>query len=153
MNSLLHFLFYSPLWAALAAWLVCQCTKGVISRFRNHRWDLRDFLGSGGMPSSHTATVVALAYMVAVREGLESSAFSISVIFAFIVMYDAVGVRRETGKQSQIINLIVNIITGRTDGEEYEKLNEIVGHTPFEVMGGVIAGILVGFLWSLIPVP
>ena len=68
-------------------------------------------------------------------------------------MYDAVGVRRETGKQSQIINLIVNIITGRTDGEEYEKLNEIVGHTPFEVMGGVIADILVGFLWSLIPVP
>lgn len=148
MNPLLHFLSNAPLVPAFVAWAVCQTIKGLMYRFRNHRWDIRCFLGSGGMPSSHTATVVALVYFIAAKDGLESTSFSVAIILAFIVMYDAVGVRRETGKQSRILNLI----TDRTlePGElVFDKLKEIVGHSPKEVFGGVLVGIAVGALFSL----
>ena len=150
MNAFVRFLTGSPLWAGLAAWFVCQFSKGILIGIRTRKWDFRNFLGSGGMPSSHTGMVVALTYMVAVKEGIDSSAFAISVVFAFIVMYDAVGVRRETGKQSRVINLITNMITGQNEETDSEKLNEIVGHSPSEVLGGLIVGIVVGFLSSLI---
>ena len=149
MSLLLHFLTNAPLVPAFVAWAVCQIWKGLLYGIRNHRWHIRYFLGSGGMPSSHTATVVALAYFVAAKDGLESTAFSVAMILAIIVMYDAVGVRRETGKQSRIINLI----TDRTANPEEagsDKLNEIVGHSPAEVLAGALVGIAVGVLASLV---
>ena len=153
MNSFARLLACAPLWSALAAWFVCQSCKGIITGIRTRKWDLRNFLSSGGMPSSHTGAVVGLSYMVAVKEGLDSSVFAVCVVFSLIVMYDAVGVRRETGKQSRIINLITNMITGQNEETDSEKLNEIVGHSPSEVFAGLGVGILVGFLFSLIPVP
>ena len=150
MNSFVRFLTGSPLWAALAAWFISQLCKGIRSGIRTGQWDFRKFLGSGGMPSSHTSMVVALSYMTAVREGIDSTVFAICVVFSFIVMYDAVGVRQETGKQSRVINLITNMLTGQNEETDSEKLNEIVGHTPAEVLGGFVVGIIVGFLSSLI---
>ena len=149
MNPLLHFLSCAPLVPAFAAWAVCQIYKGLLYGFRNHRWHIRYFLGSGGMPSSHTATVVALAYFIAAKDGPESTSFSVAAILAIIVMYDAVGVRRETGKQSRIINLITHPASG-PDESGSDKLNEIVGHSPAEVIAGALVGIAVGLLASLL---
>ena len=145
----MHFLSNAPLVPAFVAWAVCQIYKGFRYGIANHRWHIRYFLGSGGMPSSHTATVTALASFIALKEGLDSTAFSVSLILSIIVMYDAVGVRRETGKQSRIINLIT---LHSADQEEAAsgKLNEIVGHSPAEVFAGALVGIAVGVLTALI---
>lgn len=149
MNPLLHFLSSAPLIPAFAAWAFCQVWKGISYGIRNHRWHIRYFLGSGGMPSSHTATVAALAYFVAAKDGVESSAFSVAMILAIIVMYDAVGVRRETGKQSRIINLITRRESDQKEAGS-DELNEIVGHSPAEVIAGAAVGIAVGILASLL---
>ncbi len=99
------------------------------------------------MPSSHTAAVVALSTLVGARNGFVSPLFAISLAFSVVVMYDAAGVRQETGKQGAIINVILRkvLIDGKTISDD--EFKELVGHTPFEVLGGVLVGVLVGVLF------
>ena len=132
---------------AAFAWFVSQVIKGLISGFRFHEWSKEAFLGSGGMPSSHTAAVVALSMMIGFTEGFASSYFAISAIFAVIVMYDAAGVRREAGKQGKIIKELLNI--SGPDGQQLipEELKEKIGHTPLEVIIGAVMGILCSLLF------
>lgn len=134
---------------ALLAWFIAQFLKLLIEAWRNKKFELALMWSSGGMPSSHSATVVALATASAMLYNLSSFEFAISAIFAMVVMYDASHVRRETGKQSKLLNLILE-----SDLSEWpsladfdESLKELVGHTPLQVLMGAILGFLVAFFY------
>ncbi len=129
------------------ALFTAQALKVIISLFTERRLNFRKFLDTGSMPSSHTSSVVSLATAIGIKEGIQSSLFAISVVFAVVVMYDATGVRRAAGKQASVLNRIVSNIKKR---EGYaiieENLKELLGHTPLEVFGGAILGVIVAFL-------
>jgi len=131
-----------PLVASLSGMLLAQFLKIPYYYIIDKKLNWKHLFESGGMPSSHSAMSGALAVAIGITQGWESGAFAISVAFASIVMYDAVGVRRATGKQSLLLNRILeeSYKTGRMN---IEKLHEYTGHTPFEVLGGLILGILV----------
>lgn len=130
---------------AAAAWLAAQLIKSIICLVMNHSMPLNVVFGSGGMPSSHSATVCSLSAAVAFDCGLTSPIFGVSCIVAFIVMYDAMGVRRETGDQGKVINDILRIFEdmGKPISPE-KKFKELVGHTPLQVVCGAVLGIAVG---------
>ena len=130
---------------ALLAWFVAQLLKVVIDLLLKRKLNIGRMVGSGGMPSSHSAMVTALAVAVGRTEGAASVLFAMCFVLAAIVMYDAAGVRRETGEQAKIINQMVeNWIDDGTDfGRE---LKELVGHTPLEVFAGAALGIAIGFI-------
>ena len=113
---------------------------------KKKRLDLRSFVSSGGMPSSHTALVVALTTRVGLIEGIDSTFFAISLVFSLIVMYDAAGVRRAVGIQAQKLNELLDNFYD-THRINNRKLREILGHTPLEVLGGLILGLLIGLFW------
>ena len=98
------------------------------------------------MPSSHSAVVMALATLIGKTEGFDSTMFALSIIFAFVVMYDAAGVRRAAGKQAQLLNKLVET-PGLTGLQVSEKLVEVLGHTPLQVLVGAIIGIIVGCIF------
>jgi hypothetical protein len=125
------------------AWFSAQMAKYLIDGLRHRGWSPAHLLfGSGGMPSSHTAFVVALATMAAFQEGFDSLSFAICFVLCFIVMTDAIGVRRETGRQGSAINILMDWFTlEHNPSEENEDLKERMGHTPLEVLIGVIWGV------------
>ncbi len=128
--------------SCLAAWFLAQTIKIVLTLYKDKKLDLTRFVGSGGMPSSHTAFVMSLATSVGKTNGWESPSFAISIVLAFVVMYDAAGVRRAAGNQAKILNLIIDDLTQhRPLGEE--KLKELLGHTPKEVLAGALLGIVI----------
>ena len=130
------------LWCAVCGWFAAQALKIPTYWLVEKKLDFRRFFGSGGMPSSHTAFVVALAIMVGAALGFDSACFAISVVLAAIVMYDASGVRHETGVQGKVLNEIVRKVF--VDGQPITdvELKELVGHTKLEVAGGFIVGLL-----------
>ncbi|MBQ7826607.1 MAG: divergent PAP2 family protein [Clostridia bacterium] len=136
-----------PLIAALLGWFSAQALKIPIYYLVERKWDFRRFFGAGGMPSSHTAMVIATATMIGALAGFNSPVFAVSVVLAFIVMYDATGVRRETGRQAEIINQILRdvLINGKPISDR--ELKELVGHKPIEVFGGVLVGLAVAVLY------
>ncbi len=127
------------------AWALAQILKIIINIITGREVSLKVAFGSGGMPSSHSATVCRLASSIGIMEGVMSPSFSIAVILAFIVMYDAMGVRRETGNQGKIINEMISIFNdmGR-DLPAEKKFKELVGHSPLQVLCGAILGTAVG---------
>lgn len=130
---------------AASAWLAAQLIKAIICLVINHSLPLNVILGSGGMPSSHSATVCALASSVAIDCGWKSPLFAICCIMAFIVMYDAMGVRRETGDQAKVINDMIEIFEDMGKPIPLErKFKELVGHTPLQVVCGAALGIALG---------
>ena len=150
MDALLAFFQNRVLWCAVAAWFVAQALKIPIYRLVEKKWELGRFFGSGGMPSSHTAFVTSLAIMVGCTAGFDKAEFAVEVVLAAIVMYDASGVRRETGLQAEVINDIIRKVF--VDGQPITdvELKELVGHTKIEVWGGFIVGVLVALLFILI---
>ena len=128
----------SAIWIPLIVWFIVQLYKFVYEFLKNKKVDLRRIWGSGGMPSAHSALVCSLSTVVALREGISSSQFAISIILAGIVMYDAAGVRRAAGKQARVLNQIIE-----NDGKinVQEKLIELIGHSPKEVFVGALVGI------------
>lgn len=147
MQSLLDIFKNHTLFAALLGWFTAQTLKIPIHYLVEHEWDIHRFHGSGGMPSSHSAMVVAAAVMVGAIEGFGSAAFTIAVVLACIVMYDATGVRRETGRQATIINQILRdvLINGKPISDE--ELKELVGHKPIEVAGGALLGLVIAAIY------
>jgi acid phosphatase family membrane protein YuiD len=134
--------------APLVAWTIAQLIKVVIEVVTNHRLDLGRLVSSGGMPSSHSAFVSALATMVGLIDGVGSITFAISVIFTSVVLYDAAGVRHSVGKQAVVLNRIIREFRERRSIAELEAdLKELIGHTAFEVAAGVLLGVGVAFLW------
>ncbi len=133
--------------SAVTGWFVAQILKTLIYTLMTKRFEPERLVGSGGMPSSHSSTVCAMAAASGQIYGLGSFEFAVTVIIAIIVMHDAMGVRLETGKQAKLINEIVETfktMNGKTLAEE--KLKEFVGHTPLQVLMGAILGIAIGIL-------
>ncbi len=131
----------------LCSWAIAQLLKVVIILIRKKQLDLRYLVGSGGMPSAHSALVTSLATSVALLEGLGSVAFGIATIFALIVIYDAAGVRRSVGQQSAVLNRIIRELRDRRPFVELGRdLREFVGHTQLQVIMGALLGIV--FTWS-----
>lgn len=142
MHDVLGILQNRALWCAVAAWFVAQALKIPTYWLVEKELDWRRFFGSGGMPSSHSAFVTALAIMVGASEGFDTAAFAIAVVLGAIVMYDASGVRHETGVQGQVLNEILQKVF--VDGQPITdvELKELVGHTKLEVAGGFLVGLL-----------
>ncbi len=126
----------------LMAWLLAQTLKVAIGVIREKRFNFRWFVGTGGMPSSHAATVSALATSIGLTFGFSSPFFAIAFFFALIIMFDAQGVRRQSGQQAEILNkMIEDIYLNR--GIKQERLIKLLGHTPVQVFIGAALGILV----------
>jgi len=146
--------FFVELWrnkvliSACVAWLVAQVLKTVIEGLVNGDWRFERMWGSGGMPSSHAATVSSLVITTAINYGPNSFNFTISFLFAVIVLHDARGVRLETGKQAEIINAIMRFLRmeDHTINLPATDLKELIGHTPLQVGVGSVIGIIVGLL-------
>jgi hypothetical protein len=127
--------------ACIIAWLVAQFSKPILHYAHTRRVNLRYLVTAGGMPSSHSAVVVALATRVGFDTGLSSIIFALSVVFAAVVMYDAAGVRRAVSVQARILNRMLGEMIEAQHFNE-ERLRELVGHTPFEVFVGALIGAL-----------
>ena len=130
-----------------SSWLIAQVIKVIINACVTKKLDWERLFGDGGMPSGHSATVSSLAVICALMEGTGSVAFAISAILAIVVCHDAMGVRREAGKQAAILNDLVEAFNKLSQDDLPEaKLKEFVGHTPVQVLAGVIIGIGNAFL-------
>lgn len=143
--------FVSPLWSNLALWIPITVALGVqVYKFcwewqRNGTLDVQVLFRTGGMPSSHSAMVTSLATVLGLQEGLGSPIFAVAVITALIVLYDARGVRHQSGQHARILNQIVReLFSGQPISEQ--ELKELLGHTPVEVIVGSIVGIVYAVL-------
>ncbi len=132
--------------AAMIAWALAQSFKILSWAFVSREWNFKRLVEPGGMPSSHSALVTALTTGVGLREGFDSSIFALAVVFALVVMYDAAGVRRAAGKQARVLNAIIEDLNRRQ--LHPERLRELLGHTPFEVVVGALLGIIIA-VWRL----
>lgn len=143
MSILEQLLNNKVLLSAAAGWCVAQVLKTLIHLFFTRKFVAERLVGSGGMPSSHSATVCALVTSSYMVYGPGSGEFAISFFLALIVMHDAMGVRRETGIQAMVLNDIIKVLDDMgSDMPPQEKLKEFVGHTPFQVLVGGLLGIL-----------
>ncbi len=135
------------LWIGVIAWFGAQLMKIILNGILEKRWEFsRLFFGLGGMPSSHSAVVTSIATAVGIARGFYSVEFAISTFFAFIVMTDAAGVRRAAGRQAAVLNKIVQDMISGGKNLSSEKLKELLGHTPFEVIIGALLGVLIALL-------
>ena len=139
---------------ALLSWLAAQVCKTILNYFLSGKFEAERLWGAGGMPSAHSALVCSLFIATSKQEGVNSPFFAFAFVLAAIVMYDAMGVRRETGEQAKVLNRMMS--DWLSDEEEApmtengKRLKEKVGHTPFEVLSGALLGILIAVL---LPVP
>ena len=131
---------------ALLGWFIAQLLKIPVTFIFEKRLDFSRFWGSGGMPSSHSASTTSLTTAIGLTNGFDSLEFALSFVMAFIVMYDAAGVRQSAGKQANILNQVLDYLKLTENGEPYQQLKTLLGHTPFEVVGGAILGIVIGFI-------
>jgi uncharacterized protein len=132
--------------APLVAWTIAQTAKVIIYSVREHRLNLRVLAVTGGMPSSHSAIVMGMTTAVGKYAGVNSAAFAIAIIFSFVVMYDAAGLRRAAGRQAAILNRLVEDLVNMR-GVQEAKLRELLGHTPVEVLVGAVLGVAAGLLF------
>ena len=132
--------------ASVVAWITAQLLKTLIEAARYKRLNLRLLAGTGGMPSSHSALVCALATTVGKTQGFDSPLFAVTLILAAIVMYDAAGVRQAVDRQSEILTHLLNHIP-RTQDDFDMFLEGLVGHTRLQVVAGGILGIAIGSAW------
>lgn len=143
-NELIHNVI---LVAPITAWFIAQVLKTIIHMIFNKQFVAERIIGGGGMPSAHSATVCALATSVAVKCGLATPLFAICAIFATVTMYDAMGVRRETGRQGEVLNDLIDILKkmGNKVGPD-KALKELIGHSPLQVLIGGILGIVLAIV-------
>ena len=154
MGNILHIVYNPVLVVSFCAWFVAQTLKFLINGLVHKKFSIGRLFGDGGMPSAHSAAVSALAFMTAMTEGVTSTAFAITFVLAAIVMHDASGVRRETGKQTVVIKSAVQVINdylAEKDAEiKTEKLKDLVGHTNLQVVCGALVGFLATLVYYLI---
>lgn len=133
---------------AATGWLVAQVLKTLIHLFITREFVAERLVGSGGMPSSHSSTVCSLAAAVCYEYGAGGYEFAIAAFFAIVVMYDAMGVRRETGIQAKLLNDLMKLFESKGFKEisAHETLKEFVGHTPLQVLMGALLGIFIAFV-------
>ena len=142
-----------PLLAAALAWVSAQVLKTLLTLIMTRKLVLERLFGPGGMPSAHSAGVCALSVAVARVEGIQSTLFALSIVLSCVVIYDAMGVRLHAGRQAKTLNKVVDALERDLEGDAPEDfggfyddgkdLKEVLGHTPLEVLGGALLGILV----------
>ncbi|MGI6200959.1 MAG: divergent PAP2 family protein [Christensenellales bacterium] len=151
MRGFLDFINSPYLQVAFLSWFIAQLLKVVLTLVRYNRLDISRMVGSGGMPSSHSAFVMSITTAIGLREGFGSALFALAVVLSLVVMYDAAGVRRAAGKQAKVLNEIVEQME-RHEQVSGEKLKELLGHTPVEVIAGAVLGIAIAvsqfFIWG-----
>ncbi|MDP2652559.1 MAG: divergent PAP2 family protein [Candidatus Omnitrophota bacterium] len=129
----------------LTVWAIAQSLKVLFGVVRERRFNFRWFIGTGGMPSSHAAGASALATTCGMQLGFESVPFALAAVFALVTMFDAQGVRRATGEQAEILNKVMDDIYWRGKIES-ERLKELIGHTPIQVLAGALLGIILAIV-------
>ena len=145
MNDFLTFVQSKYIYIPFLLWFGIQLFKLIYDLVTTKKFNFKRIMGAGGMPSSHTAVVTSLAMLVGKSEGFDSAMFAVALVFAMVVMYDAAGVRRAAGKQAHLLNKIVET-PGLTNVEVQEKLVEVLGHTPLQVIVGATIGVIVGLI-------
>lgn len=149
MYSIIQKIFFNNylLMLPFVSWACAQVIKTIISFIIHGSFKAERLVGAGGWPSAHSALVCSLFVGAAKSYGLDSPFFAITCVLAAIVMYDAIGVRRETGEQSKVLNMIMEDFKEEGQPLDYEKkLKEMIGHTPFQVLSGALLGILIAIL-------
>ncbi len=131
---------YKYLIVPFCVWLTLQILKVLLYKHTNKEWNWHRITGAGGLISSHSAVVTTIATMIGKNVGMKTPLFALSVIFAFIVMYDAAGIRRSVGEHAKILNTMIN--------EDNKKLQEMTGHTPIQVFLGFLVGFLAGTIFG-----
>ena len=146
--------FNEILTVSLLSWFVAQVLKTVINFVLLGRFQLERMWGDGGMPSAHSATVTAMVIATARSEGIHSAIFAVAAVVAIITMHDAMGVRHETGEQAKVLNQMIaqwiDVSEKNAPFLQNMHLKEMVGHTPLQVVAGVLLGSLVGFLFPVV---
>ena len=137
---------FKYLYVPILMWFGIQVFKVIHDLVKTKKFDFKRILGAGGMPSSHSAVVTSLATLIGKNEGVTTPIFAMSVIFAFVVMYDATGVRRAAGKQAKLLNKLVET-PGLSGVQVGEKLVEVLGHTPIQVFVGALLGVIAGLIF------
>lgn len=145
MNYATSMLDNRVLLTTVAAWVVAQTVKVLLAVRKRHRFDVRWFLGTGGMPSAHSAGVSALAAAAGLERGFHSALFAVALMFALVTMFDAQGVRRAAGRQAVLLNKMIDEMYARGQVSP-ERVRELLGHTPTEVFAGAILGSLIAVL-------
>ena len=131
--------------AGLIAWSLAQVIKVPLNYILHREWDWALLLSSGGMPSSHSALVIGACIATGLTVGFDTAVFAIAFVLAMIVVYDATGVRRHAGDQARVINLMIDeLLTGHPLAEK--ELKEVLGHTPREVLAGILLGAVIAYL-------
>ena len=147
MSVLLEILNNRIIQVGFLAWAIAQALKVLLTLIISKKFDTSRMWGSGGMPSSHSSTTCALMMMIGFSEGFDSAMFALAFAFSAIVMYDAAGVRRSTGKNAAVLNRLIDDLY--KDGSFHEEhLKELVGHTPIQVLAGAMLGIIIGTLMA-----
>ena len=145
--------FNQILTVSLLSWFVAQVLKTIINFILLGKFQLERMWGDGGMPSAHSATVCAMTIATARAEGVNSAIFAVACVVAIITMHDAMGVRHETGEQAKVLNQIIDqwLELGEKNSPFLQNmhLKEMVGHTPLQVVAGVLVGAAVGFLYPM----
>lgn len=150
MGQIIALFENTPLIAAITGWAIAQVIKVIVGSIMAGRFTWEIIFASGGMPSSHSAFVTALAVVIGAQYGLGSVTFALAAAFGLVVMYDACGVRRAVGEQAKVLNnIIVALKENSTIGSE-KALKEILGHSPFQVVMGCILGVVIGLMFIFI---
>jgi uncharacterized protein len=147
INNISQILENRILLVAVAACLIAQVLKLIIDLIQNGKVSAKVLTTTGGMPSAHSALVTALAAGVGENLGWKSPEFAIATIFAIVVMYDAAGVRQAAGKQARILNQMIDELFSEDHKFNEEKLKELLGHTPVQVIAGAVLGIGISWLF------
>lgn len=144
-NNLMAFIQNKYIYIPFLLWFGIQTFKVIYDLVTTHKFNFKRIMGAGGMPSSHSAVVVGLATLIGKYQGVGTPIFAVSLILAFVVMYDAAGVRRAAGKQAKLLNKLIET-PGLTTVQVSEKLVEVLGHTPLQVIVGALIGLVVGLI-------
>lgn len=146
MQNLSSILQNHVLFISIFASFMAQAIKLLVELIRHRKINLRSLFSTGGMPSSHSALVGALATGVGIQTGWQTNEFAIAALFAVIVMYDAAGVRQAAGKQARILNQMIDELFQENASFSEERLKELLGHTPVQVIAGLALGIAIAFI-------
>lgn len=146
MNTFTDFIQNKYIYIPILLWFGIQLFKLLYDLVTTKKFNFKRILGAGGMPSSHSAVVTSLATLIGKNIGVGTPMFAMALIFAFVVMYDAAGVRRAAGKQARLLNKIVEA-PGLSGLEVSERLVEVLGHTPLQVVVGAVIGVVAGLLF------
>ena len=146
MNTFTDFIQNKYIYIPILLWFGIQLFKLLYDLVTTKKFNFKRILGAGGMPSSHSAVVTSLATLIGKNIGVGTPMFAMALIFAFVVMYDAAGVRRAAGKQARLLNIIVET-PGLSGLEVSERLVEVLGHTPLQVVVGAVIGVVAGLIF------